>query len=110
MTCLLKSKIQKIFLILRIFFFSLKHEAACIVQHSVYNRAGNAHTNELDEKYRAPPADPWCTDHRCERRVHWGDECIALHHTVQVRLAYSKAGSRGWLKFMGVWKGKVGGA
>lgn len=46
------------------FFFSLKHEAACIVQHSVYNRAGNAHTNELDEKYRAPPADPWCTDHR----------------------------------------------
>lgn len=64
MTCLLKSKIQKIFLILRIFFFSLKHEAACIVQHSVYNRAGNAHTNELDEKYRAPPADPWCTDHR----------------------------------------------
>lgn len=35
MTCLLKSKIQKIFLTLRIF---LKHEAACIVQHSVYNK------------------------------------------------------------------------
>lgn len=34
MTCLLKSKIQKIFLTLRIF----KHEAACIVQHSVYNK------------------------------------------------------------------------
>lgn len=41
MTCLLKSKIQKIFLTLRIFFFFsffLKHEAACIVQHSVYNK------------------------------------------------------------------------
>lgn len=44
MTCLLKSKIQKIFLTLRIF---LKHEAACIVQYSVYNYTGNAHKNEL---------------------------------------------------------------
>lgn len=31
-----------------------KHEAACIVQHSVYNKTGNAHKNELDEKYQTP--------------------------------------------------------
>lgn len=35
-----------------------KHEAACIVQHSVYNKTGNAHKNELDEKYQMPPTDP----------------------------------------------------
>lgn len=39
MTCLLKSKIQKLFLTLRtFFFFFFKDEAACIVQHSVYNK------------------------------------------------------------------------
>lgn len=37
-----------------------------------------------------------------------GDGCVALHRTVQVRLAYSKAGSRGWFELFG--KGEVGGA
>lgn len=43
--------------------FFLKHEAACIVQHLVYNKTGNAHKNKLDEKYQIPPTNLSETSH-----------------------------------------------
>lgn len=44
-------------------FFFKNMKLHVLYNTQVYNKTGNAHKNELDEKYQMPPTDPSETSH-----------------------------------------------